>query len=207
MDLYRGRLALTRKFADLTLRGVTGDGGFSGYASIFGSVDLGRDVIEPGAFRRSLEKRGAEGVRMLYQHDPAEPIGAWRILREDERGLYVEGRLTPGVGRAGEVLALMKSGALDGLSIGFRTVRATPDRHGVRRILEADLWEISVVTFPMQPEARVSDVKRAHFFRDRETELARAMRSAARRIADSHFDPTKFPPAKPDQRKTVRKTR
>ena len=85
-------------------------------------------------------------------------------------------------------LALMKSGALDGLSIGFRTVRARTDaKTGVRRILEADLWEISVVTFPMLPSARVSDVKHQRFFRDRETELVRQMRRAAKMMWRSSF--------------------
>ena len=68
----------TRKFANLELRGLSRDGTFSGYASVFGEVDLGKDAIERGAFLRSLKTRGAGGVRMLFQHDPAEPIGAWR---------------------------------------------------------------------------------------------------------------------------------
>jgi len=188
MHAYRGPVSLTEKFVNLTLKGVEGDGSFSGYASLFGEVDLGRDAIEPGAFGKSLAKRGAKGVRMLFQHDPAEPIGAWRLIREDARGLYVEGQLSPGVTRAREVHALMKSGALDGLSIGFRTVRSRSDRKsGVRRILEADLWEISVVTFPMLPAARVSNVKHARFFRDKETELVRAMRRAARTMAMDVF--------------------
>ncbi|MBR0556361.1 HK97 family phage prohead protease [Ciceribacter sp. L1K23] len=187
MTLFRGRLALDRTFAELSLKGVGGDGRFSGYASIFDKVDLGRDVIEPGAFARSVATRGAGGVRMLYQHDPNEPIGTWTTIREDHHGLYVEGRLTAGVARADEVLALMKSGALDGLSIGFQTVKAKSDRRGVRHVLEADLWEISVVTFPMQPEARIVNVKRAHFFRDRETELVRVMRCAAKRLAEAKF--------------------
>ncbi|MFC3075842.1 HK97 family phage prohead protease [Shinella pollutisoli] len=171
----------TKKYADLTLQGVSGDGTSSGYASVFGEVDLGRDEIAPGAFSRSLARRGASGVRMLFQHDAAEPLGRWRTIREDARGLYVEGVLAPGVARAREVLSLMKSGALDGLSIGFQTVRAKTDRAtGVRRILEADLWEISIVTFPMLPSARVSNVKNARWFRDGETELVRAMRRAAR---------------------------
>jgi HK97 family phage prohead protease len=170
----------TKKFANLTLSGVTGEGRFSGYASIFGEVDLGKDAIEPGAFQQSLARRGASGVRMLFQHDPGEPLGAWKAIREDARGLYVEGLLSPGVARAQEVHQLMKAGALDGLSIGFQTVKAKTDRGGVRRILEADLWEISIVTFPMLPSARVSNVKNARFFRDKETELVRTMRRAAR---------------------------
>ncbi|MFS8121397.1 HK97 family phage prohead protease [Rhizobium sp. BR 250] len=188
MHVYRGPRPATRKFANLELRGITSDGTFSGYASVFGEVDLGKDVIERGAFRRSIEERGAGGIRMLYQHDPAEPIGAWRTIREDERGLYVEGILAPGVARSREVHSLMKTGALDGLSIGFRTVRSgKAASSGVRRILEADLWEISVVTFPMLPSARVSDVKHARFFRDRETELVRTMRRAARLLFDNTF--------------------
>ncbi|MCC2609043.1 HK97 family phage prohead protease [Neorhizobium petrolearium] len=192
MHAYRGPRPPVRpsgrKFANLELAGVAGDGTFSGYASIFGEVDLGKDTIERGAFRHSLVERGAPGVRMLYQHDPNEPIGAWKTIREDARGLYVEGVLSPGVARAREVLALMKSGALDGLSIGFRTVKARTDaKTGVRKILEADLWEISVVTFPMLPSARVSDVKHARFFRDRETELVRQMRRAAKMMMQSTF--------------------
>ena len=117
-------------------------------------------MVEPGAFARAIRRRGAAGIRMLYQHDPAEPIGTWLDIAEDERGLLVRGRLTPGVGRAREVLELMRAGALDGLSIGFRTVRARKDaKAGLRRIVEADLWEISVVTFPMLPGARVESVK------------------------------------------------
>ncbi len=171
----------TQKFANLTLSGVTGEGRFSGYASVFGEVDLGKDAIEPGAFSRSLSRRGAAGVRMLFQHDPGEPLGAWKTIREDARGLYVEGQLAPGVERASEVHQLMKAGALDGLSIGFQTVKAKTDgKSGVRRILEADLWEISIVTFPMLPSARVSNVKNARWFRDPETELVRRMRRAAR---------------------------
>lgn len=149
-----------RKFAGLALGEVEEDGAFSGYASLFGQVDLAKDVVERGAFAASLKRRGAAGIRMLFQHDPAEPIGAWTEIREDDRGLLVRGRLALDVGRAREVLALMRSKALDGLSIGFRTVRASADAaRGVRRILEADLWEISVVTFPMLPEARIAQVK------------------------------------------------
>lgn len=134
-------------------------GGFriGGHASLFGVVDLGRDAVEPGAFAAALARRGAAGIRMLFQHDPAEPVGRWTAIREDATGLWVEGRLTAGVQKADELAALILSGALDGLSIGFRTVRAANDRRsGVRRIVEADLWEVSIVTFPMLPGARLS---------------------------------------------------
>ena len=157
-----GALACEQKRADLVLEALDADGTFSGYASLFNKADLGRDVIEPGAFARSLRTRGAGGIRMLFQHDPNQPIGTWAEIREDARGLFVRGRLATGAARAREVLSLLRAGALDGLSIGFRTVRARTDKAaGVRRILEADLWEISVVTFPMMPEARVGRVKSA----------------------------------------------
>lgn len=149
-----------KKFADLALERVTGGGRFSGYASLFDAVDMGRDAIAPGAFSKSLEQRGPSGIRMLFQHDPGEPIGRWVEIAEDDRGLKVTGQLALEVGRAREIHALLASGAIDGLSIGFRAVKARTDgRTGIRRILEADLWEISVVTFPMLPAARVSAVK------------------------------------------------
>ncbi len=144
----------------MAVRLEPGEGRFSGYASLFSAADLARDIIAPGAFAASLRRRGAAGVRMLFQHDPAEPIGVWEELVEDGRGLFARGRLASGVRRAREVLALLREGALDGLSIGFRTVRA--ERLGaLRRVTEADLWEISVVTFPMQPGARIGAVARA----------------------------------------------
>jgi hypothetical protein len=148
------------KFAAASLNRVREDGVFSGYASLFGEVDLGNDVIAPGAFRASLDRRGASGIRMLFQHDPAQPIGVWTSLKEDAHGLRVEGRIATGSARGREVLELMRAGAVDGLSIGFRTVRALGGKSsGVRRIVEADLWEISVVTFPMLPGARIDAVK------------------------------------------------
>ena len=148
------------KFAHAELSGVEADGSFHGYASLFGETDLNRDLVLPGAFLKSIGKRGAAGIRMLFQHDPAAPIGVWREIREDSRGLFVSGRLMTEVAKAREVLALMRAGAIDGLSIGFRTVRGRTDaKSGVRSLLEIDLWEVSVVTFPMLPAARVSMVK------------------------------------------------
>jgi HK97 family phage prohead protease len=171
-------LARETKFAAAALSEVEADGSFSGYASLFGEPDLSRDLVMPGAFRASIGKRGAAGIRMLFQHDPAAPIGTWREIREDSRGLFVRGRLTTEVAKAREVLALMRAGAIDGLSIGFRTVRGRTDaKTGVRRLLEVDLWEISVVTFPLLPGARVSKVKGAE-----RAGLRQAMREAARKM-------------------------
>ncbi|WP_343036055.1 HK97 family phage prohead protease [Hongsoonwoonella zoysiae] len=128
-----------------------------GYASLFGIADEGGDIVRAGAFRRSLRRRGAGRVRMLWQHDPARPVGVWEEIREDARGLYVRGRLIPGVAQAEDAARLIASGALDGLSIGFRARRAVRDpRSGLRRLYEIDLWEISLVTFPQQDFARLT---------------------------------------------------
>lgn len=124
-----------------------------GYASIFHVPDMNGDVIAPGAFAR---RRPAAGIRMLYQHAAEAPIGRWLALEEDARGLYAQGELLLSSETAREVHALLVGGAIDGLSIGFQTVRSRKEKGGARLILEADLWEVSVVTFPMAPGARVA---------------------------------------------------
>jgi HK97 family phage prohead protease len=135
---------------------IGADGRFAGYASVFNAVDEGGDIVLPGAFRRTLKTRGRDGVRLLFQHDPKEPVGRWEKIAEDGFGLWAEGRLVPGVPRADALRRLIEAGAIDGLSIGFRTVTAARDRgSGHRRIHEIDLWEISIVTFPMMAEARI----------------------------------------------------
>jgi HK97 family phage prohead protease len=153
---------LERKRARVSLAPASESGVFEGYASLFNVVDTGGDMVMPGAFAKSLRLRGAASVKMLWQHQAAEPIGVWALIVEDGRGLKVQGRLDLSVGRAREALSLMRAGAIDGLSIGFRTKREGADKSGgVRRLIEVDLWEISIVTFPMLPQARVSAVKRA----------------------------------------------
>jgi HK97 family phage prohead protease len=139
---------------------------------------MGRDIVLPGAFRDSLRERGPAGIKLLYQHNPAEPIGIWESLKEDSRGLLVRGRLMLAVARAREVLALMRAGALDGLSIGFRAVTGKRDaKTGIRRLARIDLWEISIVTFPLLPEARVAHVKS-----DAEHRLLAAVGAATHRL-------------------------
>ena len=156
----RPAFARESKLLPLQPTRIAPDGLFEGYASLFRIADLGKDVVEPGAFRESLARRGASGIKLLWQHDPAEPIGRWLSLIEDGRGLFVKGRLSLAVGRAREVHALMREGAIDGLSIGFRTEKArTEPRTGLRRLERVDLWEVSVVTFPMLPQARIAAVK------------------------------------------------
>jgi HK97 family phage prohead protease len=137
-------------------------GVIEGYASLFGVTDAGGDRVIEGAFARSIRRRGARGVKMLWQHQPDEPIGTWLSLVENSRGLKVTGQLDLSVRRAREALSLIRSGAVDGLSIGFRTVVSEiADAGRVRRLVEIDLWEISVVTFPMLRQARITTVKQA----------------------------------------------
>lgn len=132
-----------------------------GYASLFGQPDQGNDVVLKGAYARSLERLARTGgkVRMLWQHDPARPIGVWDEICEDARGLRVKGRLLTEVAQAREAAALIAAGALDGLSIGYRTVSAERDGKGRRNLAEIELWEVSLVTFPMLPSARLMQGK------------------------------------------------
>ena len=128
-----------------------------GYASLFGHCDRGGDVVGPGAYARSLKTLATEGrkVKMLWQHDPGQPIGVWDEVREDEKGLYVKGRLLDAVAQGHEAGILLDAGAIDGLSIGYRTVKSHKDDKGRRILTDLELWEVSLVTFPMLPEARV----------------------------------------------------
>ena len=179
-----GAIAREVKFAGEPIAAATDNGVFEGYASLFGQPDLGRDVVVPGAFAAALKRRGVAGIRMLWQHDPAEPVGRWLRIEEDARGLRVRGKLNLAVERAREIHALTKEGAVDGLSIGYRVERARPDRAGgVRRLESLDLWEISLVTFPMLPGARVSAVKREACLIPGAARPARALAAAIRRAA------------------------
>ncbi|MEL7280162.1 MAG: HK97 family phage prohead protease [Pseudomonadota bacterium] len=179
-------VGLERKFCrfdeDLAMK----DGAvIEGYASLFGDQDRGGDVVEKGAYAASLARLKAEDrqVKMLWQHDPGQPIGVWDEVHEDERGLYVKGRLLDGVARAREAVELIAAGAIDGLSIGYRTVKAAKNEKGRRLLQELELWEVSVVTFPMLPSARVgakgetldaSDLRElAQAFEDARQEMAR----------------------------------
>jgi hypothetical protein len=149
---------LEHKFCEAGAALTVADGTrIAGYASLFGAADQGGDVVAPGAYAASLKRIAAGGraVKLLWQHDPAQPIGVWDSVREDDRGLYVEGRLLTEVTRAREAAHLIEAGAVDGLSIGYRTVRAGRDEAGRRVLNEIELWEVSLVTFPMLPEARI----------------------------------------------------
>jgi HK97 family phage prohead protease len=148
-----------------------------GYASLFGQADQGGDVVVAGAYGTSLAKLAAAGrrVKMLWQHDPGQPIGIWDEVREDAKGLWVKGRILTDVEKGREAGALLAAGAIDGLSIGYRTVKTEKNAKGQRLLQEVELWEVSLVTFPMLPEARVA--AKSH---DLWTELAQAVRDARR---------------------------
>ena len=152
--------SLSRRGLEVPLSASSGSGVFIGYASLFNQRDLSGDIVMPGAFYASLLRRPAEDIRMLFQHDPAEPVGTWLDVRETDKGLFVRGRFDKNVQRGRELLSLLESGGIDGLSIGFKTVSSRKDRATAARLLtKIDLWEISLVTFPMLEGARVSAVK------------------------------------------------
>jgi len=137
-------------------------GTFEGYGSVFGNKDLGNDVIESGAFTKSLKRRKPQNVKLLYQHKSDMPIGVFDEIREDDHGLVVKGRLALKTQAGAEAYELLKMGALDGLSIGFRVnpKEVSYDKRGNKRIIkEVDLMEVSLVTFPVNPQATVRSVK------------------------------------------------
>lgn len=142
------------------IKEITDSGVIEGYASVFGNVDYGGDKVVSGAFSEGLINAAAEGrkIKMLWQHDPSKPIGVWDELTEDSVGLRVKGTMVMEVALAREAHALMKAGAIGGLSIGYRTIRSKPE--GNKRILEkVDVFEVSPVTFPMNGSAKIMAIK------------------------------------------------
>jgi uncharacterized protein len=141
----------------LFIKALDDDAGtFTGLASVYGNVDLGGDVVEPGAFAKSLADRGGE-VPILWQHDPAQPIGVGK-LKDTERGLQVDGELVLDMPTAKGAYAMLKKRVIRGLSIGFEIVKSKVV-NGVRHLIEIKLHEVSLVTFPMNELAQVSAVK------------------------------------------------
>ena len=171
MELENGRLEFR---AEIKMDHEDEDKGvFEGYGSYFGNKDQGNDVVQSGAFAKSIAKRGPKGIKMLYNHKQDEPIGVYKEINEDNKGLRVKGMLALGTQRGKEVYELMKMGAIDGLSIGYKVDQKGYDYedNGKKRILkEVDLMEISAVTFPMNQRAKVRYVK-GLTIRDWEREL------------------------------------
>jgi HK97 family phage prohead protease len=159
---------------------VRDDGTFTGYGSVFNVQDGGHDIVLPGAFAESLAQHKAAGTmpKLLWQHDPWEPLGIWTDMREDGHGLFCEGKLLLDIELGRKAHILLKNRAIDGLSIGYDCQEweieesepaSAPTGPGgmylycgpqVRRLKKINLWEVSVVTFPMNTEARVNTVKR-----------------------------------------------
>ena len=185
MSDYHFPMGLEHKFVALgDTVDVEGGLQIEGYASYFGEVDRGGDIVQPGAYGDSLKDIKARGaqVKMLWQHDPAQPIGVWDEVREDAKGLYVKGRILTDVDKGREAASLIEAGAIDGLSIGYRTVKATKNDKGQRLLKELELWEVSLVTFPMLPSARVG--AKGESLMDLELrELARALDDARHMLA------------------------
>ncbi len=183
MDMDTG---LEHKFARFGEGLSVQDGAvIEGYASRFGDCDQGGDIVTKGAYTKSLKAlaAGDRTVKMLWQHDPAQPIGIWDEVREDGQGLWVKGRLLDSIAKGREAAALIEAGAIDGLSIGYRTVRATKNDKGQRLLTELELWEVSLVTFPMLPSARVA-AKSDEMFDEAEAlrEMAAAFDGARARL-------------------------
>lgn len=132
-----------------------------GYPSVFDVVDYGGDIVVPGAFKASLAQHARQktGVPMLWYHDPAKPIGQWTELREDGKGLYGVGKINLDTSAGRDAYASVKSGDVTGLSIGYRTNLSEPLPTGGRKLIEVDLQEVSIVTFPMNPASRLTGVK------------------------------------------------
>lgn len=176
-DDDRSAFGLETKFAGLD-RSRTDGAAIDGYASVFGAPDQNGDIVEPGAFAASLARLNGAGrsVKLLWQHDPAAPIGVWDEVVEDGYGLRVRGRLLTDIAKGAEAAALLAAGAIDGLSIGYRTLRSEKAGAG-RRLIELELWEVSLVTFPMAPTARAT-APRAQKAKEADVELARLLSDA-----------------------------
>lgn len=144
------------------LKSINDKGLFYGYASVFNTIDAYGDCIMPGAFKASLQKWQSQKrvPKMLWQHSTHDPIGIWELIEEDKKGLYVEGQLLLDVQKAREAYSLIKHGAIDGLSIGYQVIESEQDHAShLRYISVLELFEVSVVTFAANLDARVTQVK------------------------------------------------
>lgn len=151
LEFFRGR-ALEVKMEDAET------GAIEGYGSVYGVEDKGGDIVAANAFKASIDS--GRMPKMLWQHDPSVPIGVWDEVSEDQRGLVVKGRLNLDTTAGRDALGNLRMKSVDGLSIGYRTIDSDFDsKSGIRTIKEAELWEVSVVTFPMNELAGVHSVK------------------------------------------------
>jgi HK97 family phage prohead protease len=172
--------ALKTKEVSLSLKEVSDDGAFEGYGSIFGNVDSYGDIVMPGAFTKSLGRYAKDQVLplMLWQHNPDNPIGVWESMEEDRKGLRCRGRFLLDVQSGREAYVRAKAGAVRGLSIGYREIKAEPDGN-TRKLAELDLYEVSVVSFAANRRASITAVK------------SESMEEFARRLRDGDPMPIK----------------
>ncbi len=186
-------------FCPFELKALDDEGTFSGYGSVFKKKDAYSDIVAPGAFANTLAEAEKSGIMpaLLWQHNPTLPIGVWEDMREDKRGLKVTGRLVLETQKGAEAHALMKAGALNGLSIGFETVTSEADeKKRTRTLTEIKLWEVSIVTFPANDAARVQAVKSYETIRQFEAFLRDEggySHAQARAIAACGFKPNAEP--------------
>ena len=154
---------MNKKDLSFEIKAVSDDGIFSGYASVFDNVDSYGDIVRKGAFVESIGEWEAKGKMppILWNHDPSDPIGVYTKMQEDDKGLFVEGRLLiDDVPRAKQTHALMKAGVIDGLSIGYRVKEYLYNvDEEVTDLIKLSLREVSIVTFPANPETRIEAVK------------------------------------------------
>lgn len=177
----------TRAFS-FELKAVNDEGEIEGYGSVFGVRDIYNDIVMPGAFAVSLAEHRANGTlpAMLWQHDPDKPIGVWTDMVEDDRGLRVRGRLVMEAEHGKAAHALLKAGALRGLSIGFMSKAwAYENDSGIRTLTQVDLWEVSLVTFPANARATVDSVKGAIDTIDVPRDAEKILREAGLSKADA----------------------
>ena len=147
-----------RKAFRFELESVGEGGEFSGYAAVFGNRDSGDDIIEKGAFTRTI-RENFDRIKILSQHNEFElPIGKPLELREDEKGLFIRGKISD-TQKGRDVQTLLKDGVLTEMSIGYDTVVSELDRDGVRHLKEIRLWEVSIVTWAMNDQATIEEVK------------------------------------------------
>lgn len=181
LEIRKGEPETRNAGGAFELKGLDEKGQFEGHGSVFNNEDSYGDIVVPGAFTKSLEEHKAAGTlpAMLWQHDPAQPIGVYSEMREDQRGLYVKGQLLLETAKGREVHAMIKAKAVRGLSIGFVT-RAWEWKEENRIVKDVDLWEVSLVTFPANKLAGVNDVKSGESVPSTERELEQFLRDVGK---------------------------
>lgn len=168
-----------KTIASFEIKHLNDKGFLKGYASVFHVKDGQGDIILPGAFAKTLQEGATskQQAKMLWQHDPKMPIGRWDLMREDAHGLYVEGQMFLDLEKGREAHTLMKEGVIDSLSIGFQLLKAKRNAEQARQIEEVKLFEISLVTFPANAEARITEYKDLSKASDKTTLLASIQRA------------------------------